>query len=121
MVSFVDRSLTYRFANAAYQEWFGRTPAEVVGWTIPEIAGAEDYAIRRALIERALAGETVQMDLDWPWPDRRRRIADIRYLPRRDAVGAVDGFGVDPILPDRRRLGLGTEPDELAWGAELQS
>ena len=22
--------------------------------------------------------------------------------------------GVDPILPDRRRLGLGTEPDELA-------
>ncbi len=94
MVSFVDRSLTYRFANAAYQEWFGRTPAEVVGWTIPEIAGAEDYAIRRALIERALAGETVQMDLDWPWPDRRRRIADIRYLPRRDAVGAVDGFYV---------------------------
>ncbi|MCJ2112372.1 PAS domain-containing protein [Methylobacterium sp. E-025] len=94
LVSFVDRTLTYRFANAAYRDWFGRTPEEVVGRTIPEIAGADGYAVRRAQIERALAGESVQMDLDWPRQDGRRRIADIRYLPRYDASGAVDGFYV---------------------------
>jgi PAS domain S-box-containing protein len=94
LVSFVDRTLTYRFANAAYRDWFGRTPEEVVGRTIPEIAGAEGYAVRRAAIDRALAGETVRMDLDWPWQDGRRRIADIRYLPRRGDDGGTDGFYV---------------------------
>jgi PAS domain S-box-containing protein len=94
LVSFIDRSLTYRFANAAYRDWFDRNPEEVVGRTVPEIAGDEGYALRRAAIERALAGEIVELDLDWPWPDGRRRIADIRYLPRRDASGAVDGFYV---------------------------
>ncbi|WCS28315.1 PAS domain S-box protein [Methylobacterium sp. NMS14P] len=94
LISFVDCTLTYRFANAAYREWFGWTPEEVVGRTIPEIAGADGYAVRRAQIERALAGEPVQMDLDWPRRDGERRIADIRYLPRHDASGAVDGFYV---------------------------
>ena len=92
LVAFVDTTLTYRFANAAYQEWFGRSPQQVIGRTIPEIAGEAGYAVRRAAIERALAGKPVRMDLDWPWQDRRRRIADIRYLPRHDADGAVDGF-----------------------------
>jgi PAS domain S-box-containing protein len=94
LVSFVDRTLTYRFANVAYRDWFGRAPEEVVGRTIPEIAGVDGYAVRRAQIERALAGEPVQMDLDWPRQDGERRIADIRYLPRHDASGAVDGFYV---------------------------
>ncbi|WP_412758525.1 hybrid sensor histidine kinase/response regulator [Methylobacterium radiotolerans] len=92
LVAFVDRTLTYQFANAAYQEWFGLSPREVVGRTIPEIAGEAGYAVRRTAIERALTGEPVRMDLDWPWQDGRRRIADIRYLPRHDARGAVDGF-----------------------------
>jgi len=32
-----------------------------------------------------------------------------------------DGDGVDPVSPDMRRLGLGTEPDELAGRSELQT
>ncbi|SFM31431.1 PAS domain S-box protein [Methylobacterium pseudosasicola] len=92
LISFVDLTLTYRFANAAYRDWFGLQPEDVVGRTIPEIAGAEGYALRRAAIDRALAGEAVQMDLVWPRPDGRRRIADIRYLPRRAANGRTDGF-----------------------------
>jgi PAS domain S-box-containing protein len=94
LVSFIDRSLTYRFANAAYEEWFGRPLDQVIGRTVPEVAGEEGYRLRRAMIERALAGEPARMDLDWPWPDGRRRITDIRYLPRRDAKGVVDGFYV---------------------------
>ena len=94
LVAFVDRTLTYRFANAAYRDWFGRDPAEVVGRTVPDLTGAAGFAERRPFIARALAGEPVRMDLAWPWTDGRRRIADIRYTPRRDAQGAVDGFYV---------------------------
>ena len=94
LISFVDRTLTFRFANAAYRDWFGRTPEEVVGRTIPEITGADGYAARRTQIERALAGEPVQMDLNWPRHNGEQRIADIRYLPRHDSSGAIDGFYV---------------------------
>lgn len=37
LVALVDRTLTYRFANAAYKEWWNRTPEEVIGRTIPEL------------------------------------------------------------------------------------
>ena len=94
LVSFVDRSLTYRLVNAAYRDWFGRAPEEVMGRTIPEIAGEAGYGVRRAAIEQALGGEPARLELDWPWPDGRRRLADIRYTPRRDAGGIVDGFYV---------------------------
>ena len=94
LISFVDRSLTYRFANAAYLDWFDRPREDVVGRTIPELTGDVGYAVRRFAIEQALAGEPARFDLDWPWPDGQRRIADIRYTPRRDASGTVDGFYV---------------------------
>ena len=95
LVGFADRTLTYRFANAAYREGCGRAAEEVGGRTIPELTaftGPDGFAARRAAIERALSGLPARLDLDWPRPDGRRRIADIRYTPRRDASGAVDGF-----------------------------
>lgn len=94
LVAFIDRSLTYRFVNAAYQTWFGRARDTVLGGTIHDLVGEDGMAARRDGIERALRGETVEMDLDWPWVDGRRRIANIHYTPRRDASGAVDGFYV---------------------------
>ncbi len=92
LIAFVDRTLTYRFANAGYLDWFDLPPEEVVGRTIRDITGEQGFAARRQCIEKALAGEPARMDLDWPSPDGRRRIADIRYTPRRDEGGSVDGF-----------------------------
>ncbi|MDH2312411.1 PAS domain-containing protein [Methylobacterium brachiatum] len=94
LVAFVDRSLTYRLVNAAYQDWFGRRPADIVGRPIAEIIGEAAMAARRPAFDRALAGQPAHLTTDWPWPDGRRRVADIRYLPRRDADGGVDGFYV---------------------------
>lgn len=36
-------------------------------------------------------------------------------------IGSGMGGGVDPVSPDSRRLGLGTEADELPRGSELQA
>lgn len=38
-----------------------------------------------------------------------------------EAVRAIGVTGVDPVSPDSRRLGLGTEADELPRGSELQA
>ena len=92
LVTFVDNSLTCRFANAAYRQWFDLPIEDVLGRTIAELAGPERYAAQSSAIEQAVAGEATQIDLDWPWPDGRRRIAEVRYVPRRDGNDAVNGL-----------------------------
>ena len=116
LVGFVDRSLTYRFVNHAARVWFGRTPEEVAGRRVPDIVGEAGFRARRPNMERALAGTAVRTDLLWPWPDGRRRIADIRYEPRRDSRGAVDGFYVfvqDVTGQRDAEAGLAAERDRL--------
>jgi PAS domain S-box-containing protein len=115
-VSFVDRSLTYRFANAAYRDWFDRTPEEVGGRKVPDLVDEAGFQARLPYMERALAGTPVRLDLPWPWPDGRRRTADIRYEPRQDARGEVDGFYVfvqDVTAQRDAEAGLAAERDRL--------
>ena len=92
LIAFVDRSYTYRFANCAYEDWFYLKPDDVIGRTIMELTGPQEFELRRDYVAKALAGEPAQFELPWPYRDGRHRSADIRYLPRRDANGDVDGF-----------------------------
>ena len=92
LIAFVDRNYTYRFANRAYEDWFYLKPEEVIGRTIMELTGPREFELRRDFVSKVMAGEQVQFELPWPHRDGRHRIADIRYLPRRDASGTVEGF-----------------------------
>ncbi len=94
LIAFIDAAHVYRFANDAYRDWFFIPPGEVVGRDVRELLGQAAYAVRRPFIDRALAGESVTFETDWPHRDGRHRVAEIRYLPRWDGGGAVDGFHV---------------------------
>ena len=110
LVGFIDSGLHYRFANSAYADWFYMQPSEVVGRPVQELLTAEGWAAREPAMRRALAGETVRLELPWPHRDGRRREADIRYIPRRGADGAVDGFYAFVLdITDRK-----TTEEELA-------
>ncbi|WP_419808770.1 PAS domain-containing protein [Sphingomonas sp.] len=92
LIGFIDRDLTYRFANKAYEDWFSLTPDQVVGRTVAQAIGVEAAAARMPAMQRALAGDAVRLEMDWPHADGRPRVAEIRYLPRVAADGSVDGF-----------------------------
>lgn len=92
LIGFIDHNLVYRFANAAYQDWYSLRPAQVVGKTVQDALGAVRAEVRLPAMQRALSGETVHFELDWPHADGRPRIADVRYLPRKNANGVIDGF-----------------------------
>jgi PAS domain S-box-containing protein len=94
LISFIGADHVYRFANRACKDWFFLPPDEVVGRDVRDLLGPEAYAARRPAMERALTGEAVTFELDWPHRDGRHRVAEIRYLPRRTASGDVDGFHV---------------------------
>ena len=94
LISFIGADHVYRFANAAYDTWFFIPPEEVVGRDVRDLLGPQGYAARKPFIDRALAGEPVTFELDWPYRDGRPRVAEIRYLPRQAIDGRVDGFHV---------------------------
>jgi PAS domain S-box-containing protein len=94
LIAFVGRDYIYRFANAAYQDWFYRPASEIIGRDVRSLATPADAELRLANIARALAGEAVLFETAWPHADGRHREAEIRYLPRRGADGVVDGFHV---------------------------
>ena len=104
LISFIDADHVYRFANRAYDDWFSIPAEEVVGQNVRILLGPEGYAARKPFLDRALAGEAVTFELDWPHRDGRHRVAEIRYLPRRAADGHVDGFHVFvQDVSDRKR------------------
>ena len=102
LVSFIDRDHVFRFANSFYSEWFGLTPAEVVGRHARDVIGEENYGLRRELMDRALAGETIASDSTLRHGDGSLRRADVRYLPRRDDRGEVTGFHVIVVDVEER-------------------
>lgn len=94
LIAFIDANLTYRFANLAYEEWFGVPITRVLGKHVETVLGPIAWAERREAIFVALSGRTVRMEVSWPRKDGQRRDAEIRYLPRFDEAGKVDGFHV---------------------------
>ncbi len=92
LIGVIGPDFRYRFANRAYEDWMYRSPDEVVGRHVREIVGDDGFAVREQAMRRALAGEPMRLEQPWPHRDGRRRDAEIRYLPRRDGNGAVDGI-----------------------------
>ncbi|WP_082479397.1 MULTISPECIES: PAS domain-containing protein [unclassified Methylobacterium] len=94
LISFIGADHVYRFANRAYEDWFSMPAGDVVGRDVRDLLGPDAYATRKPYMDRALGGESVTFELDWPQRDGRHRVAEIRYLPRWDPAGTVDGFHV---------------------------
>lgn len=94
LISFIDQDHVYRFANSYYGHWFGVEREDVVGRHVRDVVGQEIYEKRRPLIEKALGGQEVVGDAVMPRRNGESRACEVRYLPRRDADGNVDGIHV---------------------------
>lgn len=106
LIAFIDKNLVYRFANRSYEDWIGVPPSNVIGRPLADVVGPAVVQERRAWIEAALAGQTLTIETSWPHADGRRRDAEIRYMPRFDADGKVDGFHVFATDVTTRALAL---------------
>lgn len=114
LIGFVDTNLIYRFANLAYEEWFGVPVNQILGRRMPDVLGPMTWAERSEAIDRALHGRPVRMEVSWPRRDGRRRDADIRYLPRFAADGQVDGFHIFATDVTVRKVALEATQQQAA-------
>lgn len=94
MLAYWDSEQRCRFANRAYERWFGVCPETLIGKHISELLGPI-YELNRPFIEGALRGEPQEFEREIPDPaggSSRHSLAS--YLPDIAADGVVRGFYV---------------------------
>jgi PAS domain S-box-containing protein len=82
MLAYWDRDLRCRFANRAYERWFGVDPDAIVGMSIRDLLGPELFALNEPFIRAALDG--------------REQVFE-RIIPGR---GGVDRHSLATYVPD---------------------
>ncbi len=91
LIGYQDRQQTYRFANRAYQDWFGYSPEKLIGRPSREVVGEEAYQQVKGYIERALAGEQLSFEARMPYRENFIKYTQMNFVPDFKE-GEVVGF-----------------------------
>jgi len=92
LLAHMDRDYRFKFVNRSYARHYGREPGEIVGKTAIEVVGREMFERARPFVEKALAGQSVQFEIELTSGDRDRRWSHAEYTPERNSQGEVVGF-----------------------------
>lgn len=93
VVGYWDAELRNRFANRAYQDWFGMAPETLLGQRMHEMFGDAYMGPVLPLIDAALHGERQEFERSLPNPQGGERHVRIAYVPDCDGQ-QVRGFYV---------------------------
>src|SRR5512140_13029 len=93
MLAYWDRDLRCRFANRAYETWFGVKPEQLIGKSIRDLLGPDLYAMNEPYIQGVLAGRAQTFERVVPGADGIERHSLAHYTPDV-ADGVVVGFVV---------------------------
>ncbi len=94
LVGYWDIELRCRFANAAYEEWFGRSPERVLGMSLSQLLGAEAFAEVEKYVVASLGGEIQIFSRTLVKPDGAVGHTLTHYIPDISASGLTQGFFV---------------------------
>jgi PAS domain S-box-containing protein len=101
MLAYWDSDLRCRFANKAYERWFGVDPTSLIGTSLRDLLGPELFALNEPHIRAVLRGEPQSFERAIPGPNGGVRHSLANYIP--DMKGdAVVGFMV--MVADVSRL-----------------
>jgi len=104
LIAYVDRGLRYRFANAAYREWFDLEPGEMVGRRVDELMDRDTFETLQPFARRALDGEEVSYENVVHHRRQGQRDVVAVLVPDRGADGGVNGyFSVVADITERKR------------------
>lgn len=122
MLAYWDKDLVCRFANDAYQSWFGKTREEMVGkMTIKELLGPL-YELNLPYINGVLHGQVQEFERKIPLPDGTGfRYSLANYYP--DIIdGKVQGFFVHVgDISTIKKLELELRESEIKFRGLLES
>ncbi|MDZ7951121.1 AAA family ATPase [Nostoc sp. DedQUE09] len=102
-ITYIDANQRYRFANRTYEEWFGRSRAEILGKDICENLGEAAYQVVQPYINQALAGQVTTYESEISCVFGKKYISNF-LIPDFDGNGQVKGYyGLITDISDRKR------------------
>ncbi len=102
-ICYIDAERRYRFNNRWYAKWLDRPIAEITGREVDVVHGEFQQAAIAPYLERALAGHSVQFEIELP---RRGQTRYLRgsYVPDLDADGRCRGvYGLTSDATELKR------------------
>jgi PAS domain S-box-containing protein len=81
MLAYWDADLRCRFANRAYEVWFGVSPEGLIGTSLQELLGPALFALNEPYVRGALAGQAQQFERMVPGPRGEQRHSLAHYRP----------------------------------------
>jgi len=116
MVAYWDADRRCVFANAAYRDWFGKTPEQILGHTLQDLLGPPLYAQNLPYIDAAYRGEKQVFEREIPLPDGGVRSSLATYTPRKIGGRVVGIFvhvaDVTPLKQAQEELRVAREQAE---------
>ncbi|HEY6047597.1 MAG TPA: PAS domain S-box protein, partial [Sphingomicrobium sp.] len=91
LTAYVDREFVYRFVNKPYAEWLEIPRKQILGRSMEQVLGSDLFALRRPMLDAAMAGERKFFVADFEHPTRGPLALQIDYVPWADATGDVRG------------------------------
>jgi PAS domain S-box-containing protein len=92
------------WANKSYAARYGKAPDELVGTPVVDLIGEAAFAAIDPLNARVLAGESIQVEMELPYPGGPRWV-HMAAAPTRDGAGIPDGsVAVLTDVTEGRRL-----------------
>ena len=103
MIAHCDSEHRFKFVNRPYAARFGLQPADLIGRPIAEVLGRAAYETITPYLERVLAGERVDVEVEVPYERLGRQFIRFAYEPEKNESGAVVGYVAAIInVSDRR-------------------
>jgi len=100
-IAYIDQDQCYRLNNLTLTTWFGVKPDAVVGKTLKQVMTGASYSHIEPYIQKALKGEAVRFESDFPFFDNnltdqfsQYRTIEVIYTPDISKDGTVVGFFV---------------------------
>ena len=104
VIAYIDSGQRFRFCNRQYVKTMGRAEAEIIGRSVREVVGDEQYENTRPWLERALGGERVEFERTQRLPDGSTADLQVTFVPDAGAHGVVSGvFALIIDLTERKR------------------
>ncbi len=105
LISYVDKSVRYRFNNKTYMDWFGLSPEDLAGREVREVIGDAAYEACEPYVNQALSGKTVNYEITLAYARGGPRSIQTCQIPHFDKDGTVQGFfSIVTDITEHKRL-----------------
>ena len=91
-IAFVDNQRKYVLVNLEYQKVFKIQRDELIGASVRDVVGEDNYSRISMYITEALAGKQVHFETSFKTLTGETQWLDSTYIPTLNGLGEVDGF-----------------------------